>query len=408
MENVPALPREPSSVPLPPFVPYMAYGQWTFVNQFRAQLEGLRDKDPYDPAVERLVAQVLGDLRDAPAPQKLARLHRWVLEEIDPAGGWGGYAPVMVQARRGDRTRVLRYMLQMAGLPTDIVIVRGLGTPDPRTLANDDVYETAVLRVRAPGAQPLFAFAEIRGTTWDVLPVQVRGQEGVVLAVPADGDALERVTLPDAGPQMDRHVAHLEVQLERTGDARVRVRETFHGTTAAMWRQQLKEVPPAELPRLMAEQYVPRLLVGAEVESVQVGGVESWDAPITFDYAARVRGYARVRGGALMLPPLHPSNLTRSHAPLPARTTTQLVGGHVREVTTVVRGVSAETPIPQAVQWTERGIQYARTSRREGNDLIVERHVHVPWGTVTAADYPAFAVLIRRLAAVESAEIEVR
>lgn len=403
MRDVPARTQEPGSVPLPPFRPTLSYGNWGWAEHFMALREGLRDKDPEDPAAGRLVARVLGDLRDAAPEAKIARLHRWVLEEIDPAGGWGGYAPAMLHARRGDRTRVLRYLLERAGLPTDLLLSRTIGSPEPNAIAEPELYSTAVLRVRPEGQQPIFVFAELKGAAPTLLPPAVRGQEAVALVTPTEGDAV-MVTLPDSGPATDLHDVRVEVQLRRSGDAEVHVVESYGGALGATWRERLESVPPAELPRLMREAYVPRVLAGAEVGELEVRGTEEWGSPLVIEYTARVPGYARARGNALLLPPMLAANLAGSYAPMPSRTTTQIVPASARRVVTVVRQAGASAGEPPVVV-DAGGLHYERRARAEGADLVVERSIRIPMGVVGAADYPAFAQIVRRITAAENAEI---
>src|SRR5690606_25717467 len=91
--------QEPGSVPSREFFPSIAWGHgasWAmYVESLR---DVLADRDPRDPAAERVVQRILGsEAERATLEQRARRIYRWVLENIDDdANAAFGIAPAML------------------------------------------------------------------------------------------------------------------------------------------------------------------------------------------------------------------------------------------------------------------------------------------------------------------------
>lgn len=404
MEHVPARPVEPNAVPLPPSRPTLRFAvKPSWPSHFATLREALLDRDLFDPEAERFVRGLVGERRD---PQEIvAIVHRWVTENVEPADGFVGYAPSMLAQKRGDRSRVLRYLLTLAGLDARLVVARRFADMEPGPIPRDELFTSSLVEVVRAGAAPIYVWADGRYASVSLIPPAVRGQEAVEVLGPASAEA-RRVVIPDPGAESDRHVANVEIAFD--GDvATVAVQEVFEGLGAFVWRNELEQVPAAELQRVFAEAYVPRVLPGAEVVGIEVIGREDYEAPFELRYVARVRGLGRVAGGQRLVPPLFPTMLARGYASLPSRTTTQGVGANAQDVTIRVRGVSGDVATLPDVHLGNDDVQYARRTRREGDAVVLERRLRLSPMIVPAAQYAPFAELMRRITDAETSELPV-
>ncbi|MEM9068516.1 MAG: DUF3857 domain-containing protein [Myxococcota bacterium] len=391
-------PREPNAVPHPPFRSFLRFGFGaTWERHFAAEYDALLDKDAHDPSVARLVSEIVTGAEAQPR-QMAARLHRWVHENIEATDGWLGQAPLMVHARSGHRTRVLRYLLTLAGLPTQVVLSRRVGDLTPSELSDDSLYTAPVLLVSPRNGESFVVWAGNEGAPAGLLPAPLRGQQAVVL-----GPTPQAMQLPDAGPDPDRHTAEVDVRFDGS-TAVVRVRDEYHGIAGATWRAQLKQVPPAELQRVLSDAYVARLFPGAEVGDVAIENLPDWTKPVAFVFEARVRNYGRQQGQRTFLPMVYPTPLARSAASLPTRETSQLLGGFAQKVVVRIHGIRQAAAQP-AINLNGPGeMSYRRTAAQQGDVLTIERTLRSTTTIIPAAGYPEFARFARAVSQAESLE----
>lgn len=392
-------PNEPNAVPVPPFRSFLRFGTGaTWEGYFRGAYDVLLDKDPHDPAVARLVAQLVDGASDP--REKLARLHRWVIENIEEADAWVAAAPLMVHARSGHRARVLRYLLELAGLPAQIVLSRRRGGWEPGDLSREGIYSMPLIRI-GEGERALWATTAFHAPP-ELLPQPLQGQEGVVLV-----DGLPRVRVPERATTQDRHAVHADLTLDGAG-ARGEVREEYHGIAGAIWRERIRTVPEAELERVLSEAYVTRVFPGAEVDSIEVRGLEAWGEPFVLEYRVRVPSFGRQRGDETFLGGLFPTDLARSYAALSTRQTSQLVTGFSQHVVMRVHGIrSARDEQPVSLTGLE-GMTYSRRALMQGDTLTLERIIDVKPRIVTTEEYPRFVRFARAVTQTEATPVAVR
>ena len=392
--------NEPRSATSPERLPHLDFGvRAGWDPYFDRIVDGLMDQDPRDPAVERLVREILGGMESAPVEVRARRLHRWVLENIEDGGG-GSPGPRQVAARAGSRNRVLRYLLAMAGIDARIVVARALGERSPGALYRGDVYPAALVMVRREDGPPIFTSASERGIPFGYIAPALRGQEAVVLE-----PGHPRVTIGDQGSSDLRDI-RIDVTLGGDGSARLTVEEHFHGMGSYIWRQNLEEVPEAELTRRFEEGYIIPAFGEGRLVSLAIDGREDPDGPLVLRYVAEVATMGRRAGAAFLIAPLFQSGLSRSFASLPARETTEAVmGAHTRMRLTLrapgqAQAASGEITGPHGARATQ-------TARIEGDALVVERELVMPPMLVTPAEYPDLARFCLGVDRLEAQEIRV-
>ena len=402
---------EPSAVPPQEWIPSINVGvgaTWPrFVDSLR---DALADKDIRDPAAERLSREILGAATHTPqeerSPEEIARiLYGWVLEHIEENGDFFGLAPAMLAARTGSRGRVLRYLLELNHIDTDLLAVRSIGADSTESdVADSNVYRELVLRLRL-SERTVYLATDRRGVPFGYLPPAVRGQPA--LAVDPTG---ERVEIPMGEGRQDRRVVEADIHLRADGGADVEIEEKFYGAPAIRWRNDLEDVAEAMVEQRFEEAYVARLVPGAELTALSIAGRSHSDSALTFRYGFDVGSLGRRQGGEWRVPMLFPSNLAARYAPGASRETPQLVAPETDlEVAVRVHPPSSGTAVgPEPVEVSGPGGASARmvSSQREGV-LEVKTQVRLPIMRLPAADYPALAEFCRTVDQMEARELRV-
>ncbi|MCA9576968.1 MAG: DUF3857 domain-containing protein [Polyangiales bacterium] len=376
------------------FLPSIGWGIGASWEELFAMMnDELSDKDIVDPAARRLARRIVQG-QETVRGRAMAVYH-WVTENVESTqGGLFDQAAMMLAGRRGNRTRVMRYLLRLADVPADVVLVRGFGGDQTRSpLPDTDTYDDVLLRIGS-GAETIYTTAVARGLSFGYIPPHLGGQDAVVLTATA-----ERVTVPRAPLEQDRSAVDAVVQLMPTGGATIQVRETYVAASAASWRENLRAVPAAELRERFEEGYVAHIVPGARITALRITGREDPEAPLVLEYTFEVPALGRIQGDQWRLPPLFGIRLASRFAETPTRQTTQIIGPIATDVRMRViapRGAPAPTPGADANLTGAGGSEVRVASTVEGNATTVTTRVRVPLSRVAPGDYTAFADFCRR------------
>ncbi|MEM1414433.1 MAG: DUF3857 domain-containing protein [Myxococcota bacterium] len=407
MEGVPIDEREPGTVRVPDTRPTLSFGfRAGWEPYFVAEHDFLMDKDPSHPVARNLCRDLTSSAENR--VDAVNRVARWVRDNIEPADeSWGGYGPAMLLAGEGNPTRVARYLLNECDIRADIAIARGVHDPATRELSTGGLYDNPLLHLPATDdEEALFVGFWGRDLDWSYVPSGLRGQEAVLLR-----EGYPRVRVPDPGPGADLRRYAMEVQLEADGTAALRSTETYRGAIAAQWRRALRQVPAAEVTRVMSESYVGRAFPGAQVASFALEGSEG-TGPLTMRYAARVPRFGRPVGAELRLPQVFAADLARAYAQLQTRRTTLGVGAQALEVDVRVLGIAAPeatvAAFPPVRLEGPLGSVYVREARVEGAAVVVRRRLEMPETNVPPETYARFAAFCRAVSEAETTELPVR
>ncbi|MEM1414844.1 MAG: hypothetical protein AAGH15_08080 [Myxococcota bacterium] len=403
-EAVAPLVQEPGSVSAREYIPSVQWGHRAGWDVF---LEGLRDvlvdRDVADPAARRLAREVTGGARGEDGARKL---HAWVIENIENDDDVFGVAARMLARRQGNRARVLRYLLELAGIEARLVIVRGFGADQTQSeFADEDTYGNLIVGVGS-GDEVTYLTTAARGVPYGYLSPHLRGMDAYVLTPWETPREASKVRLPAATGGEERQRMELRVQLDPRGDGVVRTVERFRGAAAINWRNDLEAVPEAMLDQRFEEAYVARLFNGARMTTLRIAGQEDAEAELVFRYEALVPQLARPRGRGMALAPLVPSSLSARFAQLPERTTTMIVAPPLeREVVVRVQDtVLSELPEPVSIEGPG-GARFTLEVRAEGDDVVLERRLRLPMMRVEPEAYAAFATFCRAVDEAEGREL---
>lgn len=408
------LAREPGAVAGREYLPSVYWGRGASWDLYVESLRDvLADRDVRDPAAEELVREMLGPDAARSTPEQWAqRIYRWVLENVEDSDDAFGLAPAMLAARTGNRSRVLRYLLELAGLEADLVLVRSFASDANRSeLPDDETYQNLVVRVRGSQGH-LWLHAGHRGAPFGYVPPALAGMDGLVIARPGAGnDRAERVRVAERSLEEDLRTVEVDVELGRDGDARVTVVETMRGAGGVLWREQLEGIPEAELRSRFESAYVASLLPGGRLRRLTVTGRENPEQPLVFRYEADVESLARPTRGGWAIPPIYPARLGPQYAPVAARTTTQLVGSSLAlDLSVRVRlpEGAALVAAPEDGTLEAQGARAALRVERAADTVTLQRSFRIPRMRVEPSRYADFARFCRSADEAEASEIIVR
>ncbi|MFN7699121.1 MAG: DUF3857 domain-containing protein [Deltaproteobacteria bacterium] len=383
---------EPGSVNPREYLPSIG---WAVRAEWPQLVESLRDvladRSIHDPAAARLAREIAGEPGSS-VEQRAQRLYHWVLENIEDTSDVFGQAAPMLSARTGSRARIYAYLLGLVGIDADLAVVRSFAFDATESeVPDDDTYGDVAIRVQG-STGPLWVETGMRRSAFGTLSPLVRGQDALILDAP-----FERARVSSPRDDVDLHDIDVDLTVLPNGDAMATVTETFRGLGAAGWRNELADIPEAQLETLFEQNYVARILPGALMRSLRITGREDFEMPLVFRYEIEVEDIGRLEGGARLLPTLFPSMFTANHARLAQRQRAQIVPSSAMDVRVAIHappGGRVEAPEPRALDGRE-GLEVRYGSSPLADGLVVTRRVRIPRMRVPPAEYPALAALCR-------------
>jgi hypothetical protein len=371
--------------------------------------DNLLDKDVVDPAARRLVHEILNE---DPAPtttrERAHRLYRWVLSNIERTNNVLGQASWMIASRSGDRSRLLHYLLGLAGIESRLVMVSMLGTDRNHSeLPRPRQYEHLHVEISLPGdPAPIYAITTDEDTPFGYIPGALLGQPGLYLT-----SSVEPLRMPDQSPIADESTWHARIDLHEDGSAEIRMQERHTGFMAISLRAGLRQIPAAELEARMGELYVSRVLPGAQLQSLRVGAQAEAEEPLEFDYTFRVDQIGRRSESLWALPPIAAQSLTQRAASLPERRTPALVFPLINSQVTVEvvapagYRFAADTVPASRFELASLGASFESTRMDDQQRLIVSRQMRLTQTIVEPSEYSEFAEFCRGADQLDQREI---
>ncbi|MEZ4406138.1 MAG: tetratricopeptide repeat protein [Polyangiales bacterium] len=393
---------EPSSIASREFIPSVAVGHAATWERFADALRSrLMELDPADPEALALARRLT---RGARTPsEKIARVHRWVIENIQQEGAGTPFesAPRMVAARRGHRTRVLRYLLTLAGVRCDVGLVRlGNGDATRSELADDQTFQSLMLRAHTERGPRWITAADANAPS-DYVPPAVAGGDALMLLPGAPRDQV-----PPFDPASHSRAQRVSLTLDADGGGHATVEERLVGYPATGARAALRRMDAANRDRQF-EAYVGGMVTGASLRSLDVDGVRDPEHPLVMRYAFTAPGMATRAGSALRFDGMFHAEAARTWAETPTRTVPLWNGDPVNatlELDVTVPEGAEVTSLPRAEEGRAPGVRWSIRWERTARGFHLTRHVEVPTGRVSVEDYPAFAASVRALDAADGRE----
>jgi thioredoxin-like negative regulator of GroEL len=397
---------EPLSVATREFTPSVDVGiERTFPRLVQALRDRLAEQSPEDPAAVRLARQLT--LGAALPSEKLARLHRWVLGNIDQEGAGTPFAsaPAMLAVRGGHRARVLAYLLALSGVEVTIALARpGSADQIESELADEDVFQSLLLRVQTERG-PRFVSTADRDAPLEYIPPALAGQPALLLDARAT-----RVTVPASPEGTHARVAEVALRIAEDGSASATVVERLRGSWAVSWRASLRGIDAANLEREF-EGYIGRQVSAASLTSLSIEQREEPERDLVMRYAFTAPDVASVGpGGELAFEGVFPAELAGTYAARPQRTVA-LYHPETVDATLDLRvslPTGARPELPPAREASAPGVTWSVRYEPMAGGFRMLRRVLVPGGRVSAEDYPRFADAIRGFDRAEAQRVTIR
>lgn len=283
---------------------------------------------------------------------RTSKLDTWVRKNIRQGGSIDEAASSILARREGRRDVLLLALLRAAEIPAEAWLVRSqmappLEGPLPDVLAYNEVL-VAVAPGKGPQGGPLLWLDPVyRHVPTGYVRPMLRGGKALRLTeapgeppTPATPEApMQQVTLPleggapigssEALPQQavltDSRKLEMTMQLDKSGDGEVTVRETLTGWPALEWREQVENLAEDKLRQQIEQRALGFYFPGASLIDLKHGPLTDDLAPLVVEYRFRAPQLLRQRGGQpgqaaeLVLPAPYPLMLSRNYVSVAKR-----------------------------------------------------------------------------------------
>lgn len=403
VDESPAAPNEPYSVPISEYLPNV-HVSWGLNLERRLNLLSKLavDTTPVDPRLVRIAKRIVEASRAKTELGRAKALYHWVMDNVRPAEEEDDGRRSVV-GKKGNRWSAFSELCRALGIEVHRVVARNALFPEPQGDAEHAAqFSERLLRV---GSGP-YAWVQLNEqyAPFGYVPSYVRGAQGHLFT--ATGS--QPVTIPTEGVE-DRISFNGQFKLAVNGAADGGYDQVFAGRYGAALRQGLAQVGEGRTKDVIQTQILAKNLQGALLRDHAVQHLDDVDVPMVIHMDAEVARFA-IRTGAKLLsfePPFAPR--LSQFATLATRQTPFLMRSdqdwHVNLVVELPPGARASGV--NSAELAFGAMHVSVKDRVEGNRLILERHVRVPAGRVSPADYAQFVRFTRDADAALGREISV-
>lgn len=351
---------------------------------------------------------------------KLHALWSWVMENVEDDGDLSTPATRTLAQRRGDRLMLLRAMLNVAGVRSQLWLVRDKfgarrvdgGHPMPES------FDSPALAVWPDGSrEPVVVMTIARNMPLGYLAPSHSASEalGVWLAPGDEPSGLRRVP---ASPShlADRRAYQLTLRVDDRGQGTLEGAITLHGIEAIQWRQILEEVDADRISEVFQQSELGPLLPGAtlDLDELDLDHVDEINAPLVLTFRAKASGVGAHQSGELAIPSmLVPMNQGLAYTRLPSRWSGLLIPYapelEARVEIELLGTRLTAVPPPESMQ-SPYGT-YERTIEGGGvgqSKVVVRTKATLTEGIVEASMYDELAAFTRGVTAAERAVLRAR
>ncbi|MEM1347136.1 MAG: hypothetical protein AAGI01_01175 [Myxococcota bacterium] len=331
-EDSPKPRTEPASVGVEEYLPWVQlWRSGVTVDSFelarRVYLEQVLDASKPGQALSQRLAQWMRDARDLEGEAKVKKMFYDVSAFFPrPSSSLQSDVNHGVLTREGNPMLVLRLLLQRAGIPAEIYMVRSAYTdPQEHPLNEGFRYSTPLLRVDVPGAEaPAWLDPVGQDSMYNALGEAVLRQPA--FCVTCAQARADRVRVD--GIRRAQRTVKIDTRLEPSGDLAGVMRETFDGPTAALARGLLRQRSDETSRLKFMENLLAGFIPGSAVDSYAVEGGEDRDASITFvvEFSRPKFGRVSADGSLVVETAVFREPLASRYATLPQRTVPMMMG----------------------------------------------------------------------------------
>jgi hypothetical protein len=360
------------------------------------------DTTPVDPRIVRIAKRIVEASHAKSELDRAKSLYHWVMDNVRTAEEEDDGRRSIV-GKKGNRWSAFAELCRALGIEVHRVVARNALFPKPQGAAESAAqFSERLLRV---GSGP-YAWVQLNEqyAPFGYVPAYVRGSQGYLFT--ANGS--ETVTIPTEGVE-DRISFNGQFKLAVNGAADGGYDQVFAGRYGSALRQGLAQVGEGRTKDVIQTQILAKNLQGALLKDHAVEHLDDVDVPMVIHMDAEVARFALKTGSKLLSfePPFAPR--LSQFATLATRQTPFLMRSdqdwHVNLVVELPQGARASGV--NRAELSFGAMHVSVKDRVEGDRLILERHVRVPAGRVSPADYAQFVRFTRDADAALGREISV-
>ncbi|HEX4339400.1 MAG TPA: hypothetical protein VH062_26015 [Polyangiaceae bacterium] len=402
VEESPAAPTEPGSVPITEFLPSVRIG-WgvTLERRLEALGDALTQVTPVDPRIARIARHIVEPL---PASDELGRAkkaYRWLLDNVESGDESDGRRVII--GRHGNLWQGFRMLCRALGIHVRYAVAKSRLAPPPEgPISEATLYALPVAAIET-GKETAWLTLGNKYAPFGYVSADLRGMPAYFLE-----GAHEQTKLPDHGSE-DEIAFSGAGKLDATGALTIDLVEQFSGKLAIALRKGLSQVPEQQLHDALESNLLAQTLRGGSLEKFTIEHRDDFDSPLVIRMNVKVSRFAQPEGKSLVIvPPLAP-DLGRL-ATLPTRQTPLLMSETLR------RSIAVDIELPKGTTVTlQPEAKLAEGDRRitvqdsfSGGVLHLRREIDLPAGRIQPDQYARFAAFARAADDALSRNIQVR
>ncbi len=368
---------EPASPPLGEFTPSVRVGAGLSLTAWRDFLrDGHYFAERRSAALDRLAHAIAGEQKGD--EKKLRALDLWVRAHVQNGGSLDEPATFVLADHEGSRVNLLAAMARAVGIPVEI----WLGRDEDEAVDKDvelEAFHIPVLLGAGLTIDPRFRHADA-----GFLAPPLR--QSLALAL-SDG-ALKLRPLPSAAD--DRREMSIQIDLEPSGQAVLRVREELRGWPALQWREALDKLPGDRLRPQFETHTLSYYFRSPVLDDLKWSYADDDGVPFVVEYQFRAAAADLVPSG-LLLPAPFPARLGSHYVGVAKRTHSLVLDyvapTHVHTTVKLPNGAGV-TPAP-TVELSGFG-KFHQSVRASKNTIEIESRLEMARQRVAPDRYPDF------------------
>jgi tetratricopeptide (TPR) repeat protein len=357
-----------------------------------------------NPELRRTVRRIVRGKKDERA--RLEALWQWVVENVDEAGDLATGATATLAARRGNRLMLLRAMMEVAGIDSELWLARDRHGPEPLPGGHPMIenYDAAMLAVpQGKRAPPLMVIAASKVMPLGYLTPGYAGSQAIRIPLRrGEKSGLVTVPAPPEGLDDGRHW-DLSFAVDGSGRGSVKGTITLAGGEAVVWREALREVDRDRVNEVFQQAEL-GWLRGATLQNLVIKNERDLYEPLKLEFEASAESIGITQGGALVMSsvPL-PLNLGARYTQLPRRVTGLVVAyapRHAAQLRFELQGAKfTEVPAPTQIE-SKFGTFTRKVEGGEGSGAVVLSYdSQLRTGVVDPIAYEELSEFARRVEA---------
>jgi tetratricopeptide (TPR) repeat protein len=402
VDESPAAPSEPASVPATEFLPSVRIG-WgvTLERRLEALSDALTQITPVDPRIARIAAHIVEPLPAKDEIGRAQRLYRWLLDNVESGDEADGRRVII--GKRGNLWQGFRMLCRALGIHLRYAVAQSRLAPPPEgPLSKSTLFSSPVAVVESGRDQAWLTLGN-KYAPFGYVSADLRGMPAYFLE-----GARELTKIPDKGSQ-DEIAFSGSGKLDATGALTIDLVEEFSGKLAIALRRGLSQVPEQQLHDAIESNLLAQTLRGGSLVHHSIEHRDDFDSPLVIRMNVKVSRFAQPDGKSLVFsPPLAP-DLGRL-ATLPTRQTPLLMPDTLR------RRIAVDIELPKGASIsglanatvTDGDRRVAIEDTTAAGVLHLKRSIDLPAGRVQPAEYPHFATFAQQADDALSRAIRVR